>query len=173
MKTTLLAAAAAIAALGFAAQADAATISINGSVAPACSFNMANSAVTISTDLAGSDGKLNTAAISGLNLGSASNVWCNGANAKLSIEAQPLMNSAVTAPEGFTNRVDYTANFDDGFFFMADVSRNAGATDNSYGIHSSATLSGTTGYDSEVDNDKLLVAGTYTGQVIVTMAPGV
>src|SRR5690606_25359563 len=61
-------------------------------------------------------------------------VRCNGANPLLSVEARSLVNAAATdSPNGYTNKVDYTAQLaakgaKGQTTSIADLSLNAGAT---------------------------------------------
>jgi len=153
------------------------TVNINGSVADRCLFTTPSATISVG-ELAQPGSGTNAGRLDASKLdGQTRNLvgWCNGTAATMSVEALPLLNIDFTAaaPTGFDRRVDYSA---------AALANAATATDTSVGTpgggsavsvgmftgNVSVTLSG-----SSSPTSGLLVAGTYQGQVIVTLTPNV
>lgn len=102
--------------------------------------------------------------------------WCNGAAAQIFVEAAPLQNVdfAGTPPAGFDRRVDFTATA------TAEISASPVAVSDS-----TATNGGSSGTTVGVFKSGIvvrfasaatpgggrLVAGKYTGSVVVTLSP--
>ena len=104
------------------------------------------------------------------------NGWCNGSASQMSVQAAPLLNVdfAGAPPAGFDRQVDYTATA------TAEISANPVAVSDS-----TATASGSAGATVGIFRSSIvvrfasaatpsggrLVAGNYTGSVVVTLAP--
>jgi len=146
-------------------------VTVNGSVSGRCQFSLDSATITIPELSDTSTGVLDPSTVNGRNV--ALNGWCNGATSSMAVEAQPLLNAS-SAPSGFTNRVDYTATATahpgSGDVSADDTSTVAGAgAAAQVGVFSSAidvalSAAGSTGAK--------LIAGAYTGQVLVTLTPG-
>jgi hypothetical protein len=171
---------AALAALTVAAPAVAqdatGTVDINGSVAERCLFTTP-SATIWAGELAkgGTDvnaGRLNPAVLNGQKRTLVG--WCNGTASTISVEAEELLNTNFTgtAPTGFTRRIDYTATADANGASAWDSSLAAGAGDSEdVGIFTGnvdVTISA-----ASAPGDNLLIAGDYSGQVLVTLSPNI
>jgi hypothetical protein len=152
------------------------TVTINGSVADRCLFTTPSDVINAGElSLAGSGvtaGKLDVTKLNGQSRTLVG--WCNGTAATMSVEAQPLLNTSFVGspPTGFESRVDYTAGAGAGTANDEDTSITAGAgTVVPVGLFTGnvvVTLSA-----SSTPNNGLLIAGGYSGQVIVTLTPNV
>lgn len=145
------------------------TVQVSGSVAPRCQFV---APTTVQLDLGelslSSDGGLDTTKVNGQS--KKLNGWCNGASARIWVEAQPLTNTASAGTSGsFTNVVNYTATANAGSAAPTDTSAVGGAgSPVTLGLFSGdidVVLSASTA------GSKKLVAGSYAGNVIVTLSP--
>lgn len=166
-----------IAALGLPLVASAAsaqvtgTVAINGTVANRCSLSINSQTISLGEMSQTADGRLNTAVVNGQNRTLTG--FCNGATARMTVEAQPLLNPAAAAA-GFDNRVDYTA---------TAVANSVSGTDSSLasspGAGSSVAVGAFAGNivvtlsAASSPNNGVLVAGGYNGQVLVTLTPNV
>jgi hypothetical protein len=110
---------------------------------------------------------------------------CSGANAAVTVQADPLANAAA-APTGYANRIDYTANAH--FLLIAPVSSTstldvtdassvAGATPGSFGsgkylqnVANNVTITAYSFGTASTATD-VLVAGAYAGKILVTITP--
>jgi len=181
MKTSILAVAAVIAATAAfpaAAQTTSATgtVTINGSVADRCQFTLPSDVINAGElSLQGSGataGKLDSSKLDGQTR--TLQGWCNGTAATMSVEAQRLVNTTFTTtpPAGFDRVVNYIA---------TATANSANATDTSVtdGAGSSVPVGMFTGdvkvtlSGSSSPTSGLLVAGDYSGQVLVTLTPSV
>ncbi len=146
-------------------------VDISGSVAGRCLFTTPSKTITLGElALSGSTaaaGKLDTAKVdtkSETLVG-----WCNNAAATMTVTTTELTNTAPIAT-GFDNRIDYTATAVANSATASDSSLTAGAgTSVTVGLFTGnvvVTLSG-----SSTPNSGLLVAGGYSGNVKVTLAP--
>ena len=148
------------------------TVDIDGSVEGRCLFTTDNAVIHLGELALGGTGatagKLDTSKVNGQTATLIG--WCNNTSATMSVETTELTNSA-TAPTGFDNRIDYTAtatnpNSDS----ASDSSLTAGAgTPTNVGMFTGdidVELS-----TSSTPNGGLLVAGDYTGNVVVTLSP--
>lgn len=153
------------------AQDSTGTVSIDGSVAGRCLFTTPSKTISLGElALSGSGttaGKLDVAKVNGRNetlIG-----WCNNAAATMTVTATELTNTA-TAASGFDNRIDYTATAAANAVNADDSSVVAGAgTPVDVGMFAGdvvVTLS-----DAATPGGGLLVAGDYSGNVTVTLAP--
>lgn len=106
-------------------------------------------------------------------------VKCNSANPLLTIQASSLA-TAATAPTGYDNSIDYTAKLDVdttagvGAGTVSDSSAVAGSTSASAGAPLANAANNvrvtTSGYATNTATD-ILVAGTYNGLILITIAP--
>lgn len=188
----LIASAAAIALLGAAGSAFAqsaldGTVTINGSVASKCTATGGFTDTQDLSELADADGLLSTTH-SGTTAGAPAftsnfTVRCTGANAGVSVTSTALT-TATTAPTGYTNTVNFTGR---GAFDLVhatngastlnvdDDSSVAAATTDSFGAAN--FLANTTNnvrvsaYALNTAASALLVAGSYTGSIVVTITP--
>lgn len=173
MRAPLLIAALAIPLASGAASAQTATgtVAINGTVASRCSLSLSSATISLGEMSQVADGRLNAAVVNGQNRTLTG--FCNGATARMTVEAQPLLNPA-TAATGFDNRVDYTA---------TAVANSVSGTDSSLaaspGPGTSVAIGAFAGNvvvtlsAASSPNNGILVAGGYNGQVLVTLTPNV
>lgn len=148
------------------------TVTVNGSVAGRCQFTLGSATITIPELSDTSTGVLDASTVNGRNV--ALTGWCNGATSNMAVEAQPLLN-ATAAPAGFTNRVDYTATATAhpaaGNVSANDTTTVAGpGTGVPVGVFSSDI---DVALSSASSTGAKLIAGAYTGQVLVTLTPGI
>jgi hypothetical protein len=152
------------------AQTVTGTVTIDGSVARRCSFDISSATISVGEMGLASNGHLNTAVIDGQNRTLTG--FCNGSAATMTVEAQPLLNVTAPAapPAGFDNRVNYTATANANSVNASDTSvtagAGAGAVVGTFTGNILVTLSA-----SSSPNSGILVAGTYQGQVLVTLNP--
>ena len=153
------------------AQTVTGTVSIDGTVASRCSLSINSATISVGEMSLAADGKLNGAVINGQSRNLTG--FCNGAAANMTVQAQPLLN--ITAPgapaAGFDNRVDYTATATAGAANGTDssvgaLSDGAHVTIGQFTGNIAVTLSAASSPTSGI-----LVAGTYQGQVLVTLKP--
>lgn len=147
------------------------TVSIDGTVTNRCSLSISSQTISLGEMSNPADGKLNAAVVNGQNRTLTG--FCNGATARMTVEAQPLLNPAAAAA-GFDNRVDYTA---------TAVANAASANDSSLAASPGAGTSVAVGQftgnivvtlsAASSPTSGVLVAGGYNGQVLVTLAPNV
>jgi hypothetical protein len=102
--------------------------------------------------------------------------WCNGAAAQISVQAAPLLNVDFTGapPQGFDRQVDYTATA------TAEISANPVAVSDST-TSSAASPGATVGVfisdivvsfaGASTPTGGRLIAGNYSGSVMVTLSP--
>lgn len=169
-KLLILAAPAVLAASPALAQtAPTGTVMIDGTVAGRCMFTLPNKTISLGEISLSSNGKLDVSKVNGRS--ETLTGWCNNTSASMTVTTTQLTN-ATTAPTGFDNRVDYTATATTGAISANDSSLAAGAgTPSTVGLFTgditvvlSAASSPTSG---------LMVAGTYNGNVVVTLTPNV
>lgn len=152
------------------------TVSIDGSVADRCLFTTDNALISVGELALGGAGagagRLDPARLDGQTRTLVG--WCNGTAATIEVEALPLVNTSFTGtpPAGFDRRVDITATAAANNVSATDSSLNAGAgTAATVGLFTGSidvTLS-----NSSTPTNGLLVAGSYVGQVLVTLSPNV
>lgn len=110
---------------------------------------------------------------------------CNGANAAVTVQADPLANAAA-APTGYANRIDYTANAhfllvtppsSGSTLDVTDPSNVAGATAGAFGsgkylqnVANNVTITAYSFGTASTLTD-VLVAGAYAGKILVTITP--
>lgn len=171
---------AALAALSFGAPAMAqdatGTVGIDGQVADRCLFTTDNAVISVGELALGgagaSAGKLDTTRLNGQTRTLVG--WCNGTAATIQVEALPLLNTSFTGtpPSGFDRRVDITASAQANRVTATDTSTVTGrGTAANVGLFTGSvdvSLS-----NSSTPTNGLLVAGSYVGQVVVTLSPNV
>lgn len=142
-------------------------VAIDGTVAARCAFTLANEVISLG-ELTGTNGKLDAAVVEGKSKNLAG--WCNGTNSTMTVKATPLTNTLTAT--GFDSTVNYTATATIGSFNATDVSTDAVAgTAVKMGLFSgdvTVTLS-----SASTPTNGLMVAGTYNGNVQVTLTPAV
>jgi hypothetical protein len=176
MRATILfgAAAVTLAAPAAAQQSVPGTVTINGAVADRCLFTRPAEVITLGELAQGSGGsspgrldknKVNTrfATLTG---------WCNGAAARMTVQAKPLLNvDHLEDATGFDRRIDYTASAtanretaEDSS--VGDLSTGAPAPVGLFTGDIVMTLS-----EASTPQEGLLIAGRYQGEVVVTLTP--
>ena len=142
-------------------------VDIKGSVTERCMFTVENKEIDLGEISLTSNGKLDTSKVN--NRSETLNGWCNNTAAKISVLATALTNTTA-APAGFDNRVNYTATAKAGTVEAADTTTTDGAgAESSLGLYAgeiTVTLSG-----ASSPNNALMVAGSYNGNVVVTLTP--
>ena len=145
------------------------TVSIDGSVAGRCMFTVPNKTISLGEISLASNGKLDVSKVNGRS--ETQTGWCNNTAASMTVTTTQLTNSTA-APTGFDNRVDYTATATTGSTSANDSSLTGGAgSPSSVGLFSgdiTVVLSA-----ASSPNNALMVAGTYNGNVVVTLTPTV
>ena len=145
------------------------TVSIDGSVAGRCMFTVPNKTISLGEISLASNGKLDVSKVNGRS--ETLTGWCNNTAASMTVTTTQLTNSTA-APTGFDNRVDYTATATTGSTSANDSSLTGGAgSPSSVGLFSgdiTVVLSA-----ASSPNNALMVAGTYNGNVVVTLTPTV
>ncbi|MFM5923802.1 MAG: hypothetical protein ACKOPG_06420 [Novosphingobium sp.] len=145
------------------------TVDITGSVAGRCMFTLPNKTISLGEISLASNGKLDASKVN--NRSETLNGWCNNTAASMTVTSTQLTNTT-TAPTGFDNRVDYTATAVTGSVSANDTSLVAGAgTASSVGLFSGDIVVTLSGASSPTNG--LMVAGAYTGNVVVTLTPTV
>lgn len=172
-KLVILAVPAVLAASPAMAQSVTGTVDIDGSVAQRCLFTIPNATIHLGemsqTGSGAGAGTLNPAAVNGQT--AALSAWCNGTASSMTVEttALTLQSPPPSIPAGFVARVDYGADASANAVTATDSSLSAGAgTPVTVGMFNDAidvTLKDATTASG------LLVAGTYTGDVKVTLTP--
>lgn len=145
------------------------TVNINGSVAGRCMFTVPNKTISLGEISLASNGKLDVSKVNGKS--ETLTGWCNNTTASMTVTSSPLLNGT-TAPTGFDNRVDYTATAVTGSTSANDTSVTAGAgAASNVGLFTGdivVTLS-----NASSPTSGLMVAGGYSGNVVVTLTPTV
>lgn len=145
------------------------TVTIDGTVAGRCMFTVPNKTISLGEISLASDGKLDVSKVNGRN--ETLTGWCNNTTASMTVTATELTNGT-TAPTGFDNRVNYTATAVTGATSASDTSVTAGAgAPSNVGLFTGdivVTLS-----NAATPTNGLMVAGTYNGNVVVTLTPTV
>lgn len=145
------------------------TVTIDGTVSGRCMFTVPNKTISLGEISLTSNGKLDVSKVNGRS--ETLTGWCNNTTASMTVTATELTN-ATAAPTGFDNRVNYTATAVTGSTSANDTSVTAGAgAPSSVGLFTGdivVTLSG-----ASSPNSALMVAGTYNGNVVVTLTPTV
>lgn len=143
------------------------TVTIDGSVAGRCMFTLPNATISLGELSLSSNGRLDVSKVNGRS--ATLNGWCNGTASTMSVTTTQLTNS-VTATTGFDNRVDYTGTAVANAASASDSSLTAGAgTAVTVGQFSGDVVVTLSAASSPTNG--LMVAGTYTGNVQVTLTP--
>jgi hypothetical protein len=168
-KLLILAVPALLAASPALAQSATGTVAIDGSVANRCMFTLPNATISLGEISLVSNGKLDPAKVNGKS--ATLTGWCNGTASTMSVTTTQLT-TATAATTGFDNRVDYTGTAVANAVSGSDSSLTAGAgspvTVGQFSGDVVVTLSA-----AASPTNGLMVAGTYTGNVQVTLAPAV
>jgi hypothetical protein len=184
MKKIAFLAAAACAALATPAMAQnvTGTITLNGNVAAKCSVTPGNGNTFGETvnflELAQANGTLRSGLSTDFGTRSAT-VVCNTGTPKISVDANPLATGGA-APAGYDNSIDYTASVavtttaaNNGPFANATTAAPLAATAIGGGSLANSVNNvniTTTGYATGAATD-ILVAGAYTGNIVVVISP--
>ena len=161
------------------AQSATGTVQVNGSVANRCLFVSGDVVLDlgelalVSGDTA-TLGRLDAAKLTSRS--ATLNGWCNGVSATMAVEALPILNTSFTdaAPSGFERRIDYvataTATPSGGAVAAADTTlTSGGGVASTTGIFSSDIALSFA--EAATPTGGRLVAGSYSGSVIVTLSP--
>jgi hypothetical protein len=142
-------------------------VDIDGSVASRCLFTLPNATISLGELSLTSNGKLDAAKVNGRS--ATLSGWCNGAASTMTVTTTELT-TGTAATTGFDNRVDYTAQATANSVPASDSSLSAGAgTAATVGMFSgdiTVLLSA-----ASSPSNGIMVAGTYTGNVKVTLTP--
>lgn len=156
------------------------TITVNGTVAPACTLGAPATATLDLGALTGTDGKLK-AALTGASTAietSIANAWCNTPN-KITLKSSPLITSAPTLvmPSNFAREIAFTATMTG---WSAPVVNTALTADRSVdGISTTAQAANplnvafsalTPVVDGLAQPGNFIVAGNYSATVSITLA---
>lgn len=145
------------------------TISIDGSVSGRCMFTLPNKTISLGELSLSSTGKLDVSKVNGRS--ETLTGWCNNTAATMTVTTTQLT-TPTGAPSGFDNRVDYTATATTGSVSANDTSVTAGAgAASTVGLFNgtiTVVLSA-----ASTPNNALMVAGNYTGNVVVTLTPSI
>ena len=151
------------------AQSATGTVAIDGSVANRCMFTLPNATISLGEISLVSNGKLDPAKVNGKS--ATLNGWCNGTASTMTVTSTQLT-TPTAATTGFDNRVDYTGTAVANAVSGSDSSLAAGAgTPVTVGQFSGDIVVTLSAASSPTGG--LMVAGTYTGNVQVTLAPAV
>lgn len=145
------------------------TVDINGSVAGRCMFTLPNATISLGEISLASNGKLDPSKVNGKN--AALTGWCNNTAATMSVTTTELT-TGTAATTGFDNRVDYTGTAVANVISASDSSLTAGAGSASTVGQFTGDIVVTLGSASSPTSG-LMVAGAYTGNVLVTLTPTV
>ncbi|MEN9718666.1 MAG: hypothetical protein RIQ99_1544 [Pseudomonadota bacterium] len=172
-KSMILAAPLLLVASPASAQSVTGTVNIDGSVAARCLFAIPNATIHLNEIAQGGSGAgagtLNTAAVNGQT--ATLDAWCNGSASTMAVEttALTLQSPPASIPSGFVSTVDYTADATASTATGTDSSLTPGAgTPVTVGLFNSPI---NVALKNAATAAGLLVAGTYTGNVKVTLTP--
>lgn len=178
------AACAAIAAPAMAQSSATGTITLNGTVANKCSVTSAPAGSTFAQtvnfgELAQANGTLRTGLAADFTTAAVqATVVCNTGTPKVAVDANPMVNVA-TAPTGYANTINYTASVavtatgaNAGPFTNSTLAAAAPATAVGSALANSANnvVITTNTYATPAGTD-ILVAGSYTGTIVVVISP--
>ena len=151
------------------AQSAAGSVTVDGRVAGRCVFALPNATISLGEISLLSNGRLDPAKVNGRT--ATLNGWCNSTAATMTVTTTQLV-TGTAAPSGFDNRVDYTGTATANSVSGSDSSLTAGAgTPVNVGRFSGNVLVTLSAASSP--SSGLMVAGTYTGNVQVTLAPAI
>lgn len=170
----LIIAAAPLALLASPAMAATAAPSVNGNVAitgevtARCAFTLGSETIALG-DISGTDGKLDATKVNGKSKNLTG--WCNGTNSTVAVKATALTNTLTGT--GFDSTVTYTAKATVGTVEATD----SDSLDTAAGVAAKVGLfSGNIAVslsNAQTPGNGLMVAGDYSGNVQVTLAPAV
>ena len=180
-----LAASAAFIAMPAAAQTVTGTVNLTGSVAPKCFVLPGNGSTFTGSvnfgELAAADGTLRTGLSGDVTAAAlAFRVLCTTAHPDVTVNANPLA-AATPAPAGYSNTINYNAHV--AFSIVGGGTDNV-SNDSTAPAATAATLSGRlngTGtniaitadtFRTAAASDILVADPSYTGTIVVTVAPG-
>lgn len=158
------------------------TITLNGNVAAKCSVSPGSGNTFSDTvnflELAQANGTLRTGLSTDFGTRSAT-VVCNTGTPKIAVDANPLATGGA-APTGYSNTINYTASVavnttaaNSGPFTNASTAAPLAATTIGGGSLANAASNiniTTSGYATGTATD-ILVAGAYTGNIVVVISP--
>jgi hypothetical protein len=150
------------------------TVALSGSVAGRCLFTTPQQTIALGElAQAGSGataGKLDATRVNG----QAANMvgWCNNVGSSMAVTATELTSTTSAPNTSFDNRIDYTAVAIANGTSASDSSVTAGAGPTS-SVNVFAGSIGVTLSGASTPNNGVLVAGSYTGNVTVTLSPNV
>ena len=150
------------------------TVALSGSVAGRCLFTTPQQTIALGelaqTGSGATAGKLDAAKVNGQTTSLVG--WCNNVGSSMAVTATELTSTTSAPGASFDNRIDYTANASANGVNASDSSVTAGA-----GIPSAVNIFagsiGVTLSGASTPNNGVLVAGSYTGNVTVTLSPNV
>jgi hypothetical protein len=195
IRSTLIAAvgAAALATAGTAAaQVTTGTITITGTVSPKCSVTTGGAGGTFGAtvnlgEIAGADGllrpDLGSSAAATPATSSSFTLKCTGSNVGVSVTSTALDNlGAASAPAGYTETVNFIGRASIDLVGAAvtplnvdDSSSAAGATTSSFGpgafLANAADNVRVSAYGFNTAPSAILLAGSYSGQIVVVLTP--
>ena len=150
------------------------TVALSGSVAGRCLFTTPQQTIALGElAQAGSGataGKLDATRINGQTTNLVG--WCNNVGSSMAVTATELTSTTSAPNASFDNRVDYTASASANGVDASDSSVTAGAG-GSTSVNVFAGSIGVTLSGAATPNNGVLVAGSYTGNVTVTLSPNV
>lgn len=154
-------------------------VTITGAVASKCQFVTNSATITIVPDMAAADGTLDASTVNGQS--ATLNGWCNKTASTMSVNATQLTNSTVASVQpGFVREVTYTATADAFDFNNAAISGGSATDSNSTdGTDGTAVNVNMFRGDIKVTLSNaatasgLLAAGSYSGNVKVTLSPAI
>lgn len=182
MKTSLIIAALALTATPALAQSVEAsqTVNVTGNVASMCSLGAPTSASVPLGQMAqtagANAGRITTIANQTVTLPGS---FCNYANTRVSVQATALTATATTAPANFARAVNYTATVSNWAATSSSATTNAAADGSTPTVTTSGAVQSTPRQadlslvlsNFTVPANALMVAGGYSGAVVVTLGP--
>lgn len=176
-----LTASAALIAIPASAQSVSGNINLSGTVAAKCTAAGGLDDSINLGELAIADGTVNSALSANVGgLSRSFTVTCTSSNPQISVDAAPLVNSAVLSPTaGYTNTVHYTATMSaskagGGTTSAIDTSNVSGATTALVGDHlanGANNIVVTVSNGNTTNATDLLEAGSYAGVIALTVSP--
>jgi len=149
------------------AQSATGSVEVDGVVAGRCLFGLPNATISLGEISLPGTGRLDVSKVNGRT--ATLNAWCNGAAATMTVTTTQLT-TPTAAPGGFDNRVDYTGTASVTSGSASDSSLTAGAgTPANVGRFNGDILVTLSAASSPTGG--LMVAGAYTGNVLVTLTP--
>ena len=150
------------------------TVAPSGSVAGRCLFTTPQETIVLGElAQAGSGataGKLDATRVNGQTTNLVG--WCNNVGSSMAVTATELSSTTSAPGASFDNRIDYTASASANGVSASDSSVTAG-TGGSTSVNVFAGSIGVTLSGASTPNNGVLVAGSYTGNVTVTLSPNV